>query len=100
MNVTNCHGCGACCRSIGLPPFMYGEILALPEKLKSEMMAWQKDKHIKEASGDACVWYDADTRLCKHHEHRPEICKDFVVGDMFCLNYRRIYQIDETPPTS
>lgn len=95
MSITNCQNCGACCRAIGLPPFLFGEILALPEDLKSEMIAWQEEKDTKENSGEPCVWYDSVNHVCKHYDHRPMICRDFQVGDTFCINYRRVYNINE-----
>lgn len=35
-----------------------------------------------------CFWFDETTRRCKHHEHRPRVCRDFVVGSTDCLSWR------------
>jgi Fe-S-cluster containining protein len=42
------------------------------------------------ASGEDCVWYDAETRRCRHHQWRPEICEEFEVGGAGCRHVREL----------
>ena len=35
-----------------------------------------------------CIWLDLDSRRCKHHQHRPKVCRDFEVGSKGCLDWR------------
>ena len=41
-----------------------------------------------------CYWLDRETRLCKHHEHRPRVCRNFEIGGPGCLDWRTFY-VDE-----
>lgn len=38
-----------------------------------------------------CIWLDKETRLCKHHLHRPNVCRDFETGCGECLQWRNEY---------
>ena len=38
-----------------------------------------------------CAWFDLETRRCKHHEHRPRVCRDFQIGSHDCLGWRQEY---------
>jgi Fe-S-cluster containining protein len=38
--------------------------------------------------GLPCVWYDAESKQCRHYEHRPDICRTFPVGGEGCLFWR------------
>ena len=40
-------------------------------------------------AGLPCLWYDAATRRCRHHEHRPTTCRDFEINSSFCQFARR-----------
>ncbi len=69
----------------------------LPEDLKQELLthmeSWeQPDYDGTLASFDGpCIWLDTETRLCSHHEHRPNVCRDFDTGCQQCLDWRRVY---------
>ena len=39
-----------------------------------------------------CTWLDLETRMCKHHQHRPNVCRDFETGNPECLQWRDVYQ--------
>jgi len=39
-----------------------------------------------------CTWLDVDTRMCKHHQYRPNVCRDFETGNPECLQWRDVYQ--------
>lgn len=61
----------------------------LPEELKQEI----RDQPYKTADEmipfkGPCPWLDLDTNLCKHHEHRPSICRKFPIGGKDCLELR------------
>jgi Fe-S-cluster containining protein len=71
----------------------------LPENLKAELRAaverFQRDGW--PADGTPCIWYDPETKRCRHYEHRPTLCRDALQpGDRDCLRCRREYGID--PP--
>jgi len=105
--VTSCDGCGACCtEQCALPVALVGDgdsrmpaVAPLPESLQAELQAMVR--HFNETGwppdGSACVWYDAQARRCKHHEHRPVICRDMQVGGDACLRWRRSKGIDPQP---
>jgi hypothetical protein len=42
-----------------------------------------------------CLWFDEQTRRCRHWEHRPEVSRGFVVGSEACLVHREQRGIDE-----
>lgn len=101
-----CDGCGACCMSIGVPPFDENgceptdetdvEYQALPEELKREIdAAWKKGT--ASFAGKPCIWFDAETRLCKHYEYRPVVCAEFVPGpeNWVCMEDRARFRLDE-----
>ena len=39
--------------------------------------------------GTPCLWYDQETRRCKHYEYRPLACREFEVGGDDCHDARR-----------
>jgi len=90
--VLNCDGCGLCCMHMSSPPFHEEEWLVLPPNVRADYEA------ALDASADAwevhgidarpCGWFDMVTRKCRHHEFRPEICRDFEVGGEACLGTR------------
>lgn len=102
--VTNCDDCGACCtEQEALPVGWYLGNLGDPNSLPPELLAELKamaDEFMKTGwpNGTACVWYDAETKRCKHYEHRPDTCREenVVPGNDSCLRWRRIKGIDKT----
>lgn len=120
LPVLDCSGCGVCCLHMGYPAFnlpvetlrkvMNGatvEITGLGPAAVADLERWRqmpdplrKDilKAIQEyqppAAGEldqACIWLDPTTRLCSHHTHRPQVCRDFEIGCDQCLDWRRSY---------
>jgi Fe-S-cluster containining protein len=71
-----------------LPDWLEAELRADVERFKRE--GWP--------IGKPCMWYDAETRRCKHYEYRPETCRDFEVGETACLNWRRTFGVDPGEP--
>ena len=99
--VNDCHGCGACCLHMGYPAFIQGSDsqpaelhwTALPRELKQELMAYIADYQPPPAGelDGPCCWLDQATRLCKHHQDRPAVCRGFAVGSDGCLEWREFY---------
>lgn len=96
--VVDCYGCGACCIHMGYPAYLHDlesqpdepHWTALPSELKEQLLLYITDyEPPREGELDGpCVWFDLDTRRCKHHEHRPQVCRDFKVGSQGCLDWR------------
>ncbi len=96
----SCEGCGLCCQGIGSPVLSYQsrEVWkdyhpfrppGLPECLIEEI-----DNHFAglfrgQESQTQCLWYDAETRSCKHYEWRPKVCRDYELAGFACLELRR-----------
>jgi Fe-S-cluster containining protein len=91
LPVVNCGGCGVCCQSMGYPPFVVlagePEWEALTESQKDEI--WAAIRMHRGDSGLPCIWYDAATARCIHHEIRPGVCREFEVGGTDCLEARK-----------
>jgi Fe-S-cluster containining protein len=69
----------------------YALWLATPQELRDELAAYYARCR---ATGDfrdgrPCIWYDEGARRCKHHEHRPQVCREFEVGGEDCPRIRR-----------
>lgn len=102
--VENCEGCGVCCLHMGYPAFIDGsgdtpaEIhwVQLPESLRRELIDFQSSyQHPPAGELDGpCVWLNQETGLCRHHEYRPNVCRDFEVGCTDCLGWRKHYQVN------
>lgn len=56
--------------------------------------SWKQERIAADAVPIPCLWYDEETRRCKHYEHRPEVCRDSIVpGDPACLATRQKFRI-------
>jgi uncharacterized protein len=98
--------CGACCQEQGgLPVSMYlgdhplDSPTHLPPELYQSLLDIQASwlAHGFLADSSPCIWYDINTRLCKHYEYRPSICRNVVIpGDFHCLSWRKAKGIDPT----
>lgn len=67
----------------------------MPNSLKQELLDYI-ETYQTPADGELdgpCVWYDAVRRRCEHHEHRPQVCRNFSVGGKGCLEWRSHYQL-------
>jgi len=105
--VRDCDNCGACCRHMVMPPFLpdfhapenrneefdafKAEWPALAAELRAEYERKMREDEWPESA--PCFWYDAAAGRCKHHEARPEICRDFEVGSESCLSWREAHGI-------
>lgn len=70
----------------------------LPEDLKQAWLA-NVAQYQRPPYGDTldtfdgpCTWLDLETRMCKHHQYRPNVCRDFETGNAECLQWRAVYQ--------
>jgi Fe-S-cluster containining protein len=102
-----CRGCGACCLHLGWPPFLqrfagwkgepaWNRLVKERPDLADEIVRLSKAATHNGDHGP-CVWFDAETRRCRHYERRPRICRDFEPGEEDCLRFRKEYEIDEEP---
>ena len=99
--IESCEGCGACCRVVTAPPFVRdfdGDGEEAWERLRRErpdllaaLLAEARARRADHAPdyGTPCTWYDADTRRCRHYDHRPRACRAFEVGSVDCRDARR-----------
>ncbi len=65
----------------------------MPENLRKGLL--EEIRSYQPVDGEldpVCSWLDPTTRLCKHHEHRPQVCRDFDIGCQQCVAWRRVYQ--------
>ena len=89
----SCEGCGACCRVVTLPPFR--RVFNEAGEEAWERLRWDRPGPPRSGSsrpsgparsaasrrfGSPCLWYDAATRRCRHHELRPRACREFAIG--------------------
>lgn len=71
---------------------------ALPKDLKDEltehMSRYQTPAYdgTLESFDGPCIWLDTESRLCRHHLHRPNVCRDFETGCGECLRWRKVYE--------
>jgi uncharacterized protein len=99
--IESCDGCGACCLVVTRPPFyhvfeeMGEEAWDRLERQRPDLVAeLNADYRARQASGGpfygtACVWFDAETRQCRHYEYRPLACQMFEIGEEDCRDARR-----------
>ena len=121
LPVLDCASCGVCCKHMGYPAFNIPVAeqlsnvkinstlslrssefqdrqrwLELPQELKKalQLTIANYQKPVAEDGLDGpCTWWDPETKLCRHHQHRPQVCRDFEVGSVACLDWRKAYQI-------
>lgn len=91
--VTTCAGCGVCCTEQPLPPFL-DDIDLIPPDLQREVLELQKMENELWERGAPCTWFDPRTKGCIHHEHRPNICREYEIGGELCLEIRQKYHVN------
>lgn len=82
--IQSCNDCAACCMRTPIPPFQPGEEAALgvPEELLLPVrQRVAADQHFDLLP---CVWLNAETRLCRYYELRPQACRDFQINSDLC----------------
>lgn len=100
LGPTSCDDCGYCCLGIGSPVVIYarrpgfdGPHPYRPADLPPELAA-EIDEHFSglvrgQEPQETCLWHDPVTRRCKHHEFRPQVCRDYEIGARACLTVRK-----------
>ena len=107
----DCEGCGLCCEGIGSPVAIYTYRLShaggylyrppnLPPELGEEIDAYFGGLKGGEEPLGHCLWFDPETRRCKHHTWRPNVCRQYEVGCDACLDERRPYLTGDQSETS
>lgn len=88
---------------MGFPSYITGDDdqpaeetwLTMPAILKAELVSFMAS-YAQPTNGKldgVCCWYDVEHKRCKHHEHRPNVCRDFQVGSPDCLAWRDAFAI-------
>ena len=69
----------------------------LPDNLKKPLLE-HMEAYVKpdydgtlQSFDGPCIWLDMETRQCKNHLHRPNVCRDFETGCGECLQWRDEY---------
>lgn len=108
--IENCDGCGACCMEQESPPgylwiLLHGQsddpmdlvrFNHIPGPVMDELKAYVETIRSQERhpNDGVCIWFDEETRKCKHYELRPSICRDIVKpGDDGCRRWREAYGV-------
>jgi uncharacterized protein len=94
-----CKNCGLCCMHMRTPPFLgptdpqWNE---LADELKREIESWvigpspRYELMVKfDGKVNPCIWLDLVSGKCKHYELRPDVCRDYEVGNQSCRTIRR-----------
>lgn len=108
--IPSCDGCGVCCRFVASPGYGrffpadgrevdpealagpdHARLLAMPAQLRAELAAYYADPD-RPAHGH-CWWFDAAAGRCRHHEHRPQVCRDFETGGRDCREIRAFVRL-------
>ena len=58
----------------------------VPNSVKDELLEFIEEGGAE--LGERCFWYDVQTKRCKHHKYRPQICRDFEIGNPHCIRLR------------
>lgn len=62
----------------------------LPEQLKQEINEYV-DNLTDIDIGQPCIWLDLETRQCRHYDYRPQMCRDFEIGNPHCERMRAAF---------
>lgn len=106
--IESCEGCGACCLVVTHPPFY--RLLDESGEDAWERLKWDRpdllaeflaDARARKASGGPfygtpCIWFDVQTRRCRHYEYRPRACRQFELGSQDCRDARRRAGMERT----
>lgn len=93
----SCEGCGACCRTVSVPPFRIDHLVdeltekQIPASLREEILPWWEVR--LQVTGGPCLWFDERTLRCRHYDLRPDACRDFELNSPSCSAVRQEYQV-------
>jgi Fe-S-cluster containining protein len=99
--IESCDGCGACCLVVSRPPFY--RVFDEAGEEAWERLKWDRpdlhaeflaDSRARRANGGPyfgtpCIWYDPESRRCRHYDHRPRACREFAIASVDCRDARR-----------
>jgi len=99
--IDSCDGCGACCHVVTSPPF-HRDFDECGEDAW-ERLKWDRPDLLEEILanyqarrtnrgpfyGTPCIWYDLETRRCRHYDFHPLACRVFERGGQDCHDARR-----------
>ncbi|MBM82889.1 MAG: zinc/iron-chelating domain-containing protein [Planctomycetaceae bacterium] len=102
INPDSCDDCGLCCEGIGSPVLLYASRgddsephPYRPDDLPAELLDEINFHFSGLARGqepqERCLWYDTDSRRCRHYQWRPQVCRDYALGGDACLLERENY---------
>jgi Fe-S-cluster containining protein len=83
-----CKCCGSCCAFISIPPFKEDELDRIPADIRAVVAWYTQHQPKRPETPSPCYFYDATSRLCLIHEHKPQTCRDFVPAGPACRNLR------------
>lgn len=108
----SCEGCGACCLSQESPPgylmiMSLGDDMAMTDDdlkrfhaMPVEAMQELREYRLRLMNGQGhpnkmvCLWFDEQTRKCKHYDLRPDVCRtEVVLNDASCELWRKQYEM-------
>lgn len=90
----SCEGCGLCCMHMAVPPFVDEEerVRLVPPSIREELYKIYETRKMqfKMFGTDAipCAWFNPVSRSCLYYEYRPDICREFELGNPSCLEFR------------
>ena len=70
------------------PPEEHWELLPMELKKELTQFAASYRAPLKGDLDGPCFWFDQVSRRCRHHQHRPRVCREFQVGGRDCLAWR------------
>jgi Fe-S-cluster containining protein len=85
-NDIQCGNCKACCCKLEVM-LMGEDDIPMQHTLQDSWGGWIMRRRV---DGDGwCTALDRNSMRCTIYERRPEICRDFAMGDSDCLEQRR-----------
>jgi Fe-S-cluster containining protein len=76
-----------------MPQIATDEDSKLPDAIKTSLAAVRETRRLQyQAHGTdytPCGWFDMESRQCRHHVHRPDVCREFEIGSEYCRNMRK-----------
>lgn len=88
--IDDCEDCGACCMTVGVPPFTDSEFADLDDEVQTELSLY---RILGRTKGMICAWLNS-SRKCDGYSVRPDACRNFERGGDDCLMDRAKYHID------
>ncbi len=105
--IADCNNCGACCMHMRTPPHIVGlnsdgswhnyggssqddflRLMVAPAEARQAIVDRLNASYDDVPDESPCAWLDLETKKCRWHDHRPDVCRDFDVGGESCLATR------------